>query len=67
MPFLSARYPKPAAAIPLTPNIKPNIRPAIIPTRPGTASCAYTTIAENADDIIKPAIIARIHVQNKFA
>ena len=38
MPLRSAKYPKPAAAIPLTPNIKPNIKPAIMPTRPGTAS-----------------------------
>ena len=40
IPFISAKYPSPAAAIPLTPNIKPNIKPEIMPTRPGTASCA---------------------------
>ena len=67
MPLISAKCPNPAAAIPLTPNIRPNIKPAIMPTRPGTASCAYTTIAAKADDNTKPAIIEKTVVQNKFA
>src|ERR1700685_1341967 len=63
----SASQPRSAAPNPATPNANPKHRPEIIPTFPGTNSCAYTTITENADARIRPMITLRISVQNKFA
>ena len=50
-------WPIAAAPMPLTPNIRPKKIPAIMPTLPGTSSCANTTIAENADDITSPITV----------
>ena len=41
-------------AEPAIPNAKPKKRPETMPTLPGTSSCAYTTIAGNAEARIKP-------------
>src|SRR5690242_8178032 len=63
----SASQPRPAAPSPAIPKAKPKQRPEIIPTLPGTSSCAYTTITENAEARIRPITTLRISVQNKFA
>ena len=47
------------------PNAKPKNNPAIVPTLPGINSCAYTRIAENADDRINPITTVSTLVQNK--
>ena len=49
------------------PNASPKNSPEIIPTRPGTSSCAYTRIAENADDSTRPMMKLRIAVHSRFA
>ena len=53
--------------MPPTPKAKPKKMPAIMPTRPGTSSCANTTIAEKADDRIRPMMHVRMLVQNRSA
>ena len=53
--------------MPPAPKAKPKKMPAIMPTRPGTSSCANTTMAEKADDKISPITIARMLVQNRSA
>ncbi|MNO09355.1 hypothetical protein D3C81_2324640 [compost metagenome] len=67
MPCTSARLPSPAAPIPPMPNIRPNIRPDTMPTRPGTASWAYTTSAANAEDITSPITTASTAVPIRLA
>lgn len=62
----SASAPKPAAAMPLMPNIKPKKTPEIMPILLGTNSCASTTIAENADDNTSPITTDNTAVQNKL-
>ena len=66
MLVLSATLPKIAEPIPAIPNAKPKNKPAIMPTFPGMSSCAYTKIAENADDRIKPIMQTRMPVQKRF-
>ncbi|MCY1446994.1 hypothetical protein D9M71_635920 [compost metagenome] len=53
--------------MPLTPNINPNIIPDTMPTRPGTASWAYTTRAAKAEDITRPMATASTAVQARLA
>ena len=62
----SAKTPNTAEPIPPIPKAKPKNKPETIPTFPGINSCAYTSIAEKAEDRIKPIKTDRILVQNKF-
>src|SRR6202012_1104907 len=52
---------------PPIPKAKPKNNPEIIPILPGISSCAYTSIAENADEIITPIITDNAPVQNRLA
>ena len=63
----SASAPRTAAPNPAIPKAKPKNRPAIIPTLPGTSSCAYTRIAENADARIRPITTLSTPVHSRFA
>src|SRR6185437_13156606 len=67
MPVLSAIQPSTAAPIPPMPNANPKNNPEIIPTFPGTSSCAYTRIAEKADARITPMTTLSTAVQKRFA
>ena len=49
------------------PNARPKNSPEIMPTLPGTSSCAYTRIAENAEARITPMGTLSTPVQNRFA
>jgi len=49
------------------PNEKPKTRPEIMPTLPGTGSCANTTIAGKAEARISPIAIVSGVVQNRLA
>jgi hypothetical protein len=52
---------------PAAPKAKPKNTPAINPTRPGTSSCAKTTMAEKAEAKIRPMTTLSTPVQNKLA
>lgn len=67
MLVLSARFPNKAEPIPPMPKAKPKNRPDTNPILPGINSCAYTKIAENAEDKINPIGTIKIPVQNKLA
>ena len=56
-----------AAPMPPAPNARPKKRPEIVPTRPGTSSCANTTMAEKADASTTPMMTVRMRVQNRSA
>src|ERR1044072_4374187 len=63
----SASFPNKAEPRPPIPKAKPKNNPAIMPTLPGTNSVAYTKIAENADEMIRPMITDSTPLQNKLA
>ena len=63
----SASCPSSAAPIPPIPNATPKKRPEMVPIFPGTSSCAYTRIAENAEASTSPMITVSTSVQNRFA
>ena len=67
MLVLSARFPNKADPIPPIPKAKPKNKPETSPIFPGINSCAYTKIAENADDNIKPIGTTRMIVQKRLA
>src|SRR3954453_7934109 len=60
----SASQPSAAAPRPAIPNENPKNSPEIMPTLPGTRSCAKTTIAGNADARINPIATVSGPVQN---
>lgn len=66
MLVLSAKFPNKAEPSPPIPNAKPKNNPATKPTLPGMSSCAYTRIAENAEEIIIPIGTIKTPVQKKF-
>lgn len=63
----SAKTPRTAEPIPPIPKAKPKNNPETIPTFPGNNSWAYTSIAEKAEESMKPMTTERILVQNKLA
>src|SRR5690606_9726540 len=63
----SARTPNSAEPTPATPQATPKNKPETKPIFPGRSSCAYTRIAENADDKISPTRTLSTTVQNKLA
>ena len=46
---------------------KPEIQPAMAPTRPGTSSCAKTMMAEKAEARMRPMMTVSTRVQNRLA
>lgn len=62
----SASIPKTAEPMPPIPKANPKNNPDTIPTFPGISSWAYTNIAENAEERMKPIKTESIPVQNKF-
>ena len=46
---------------------EPEEQPETVPTRPGTSSCANTTIAEKAEARMRPMTTVSISVQNRLA
>ena len=62
----SAISPSTADPIPAIPKANPKNRPDIIPTFPGISSVAYTKMAEKAEEIMTPIIIAKRIVPSKF-
>ena len=67
MSVASAIFPSTADDTPAIPNANPKKIPDTSPTFIGKSSCAYTRIAENADDIISPIITLSATVHSKFA
>ena len=67
MLVLSAKAPKTAEPNPPIPKAKPKNNPDTIPIFPGNNSCAYTSMAENAEAIIIPIKTVSRQVKNKFA
>src|SRR5687768_17076155 len=63
----SATQPSNNAQMPAKPKARPKNKPEISPTRPGTRSCAYTSIAENADARMTPITALSTPVQNRLA
>ena len=53
----SANIPSAADPIPPMPNANPKNNPDIVPIFPGINSCAYTSIAENAEARMNPMMI----------
>ena len=66
MLVLSASHPKKADPIPPSPKFSPKNSPAIMPTLSGFNSVAYTSMAENADEITSPIMTASRMVSMKF-
>lgn len=54
--------PKTAEAIPPMPKAKPKKSPEMSPNLDGSSSCAYTKMAEKAEERIKPIIMLNTHV-----
>lgn len=63
IPYMSAKSPRTAAAIPPTPKAKPKKRPEIIPSLLGRSSWAYRSMAGNAEESINPAPKLKIAVK----
>ncbi|MNV86573.1 hypothetical protein D3C71_1806180 [compost metagenome] len=63
----SASTPSTAAPRPPMPKAKPKNRPDTMPILPGINSCAYTRMAENADESTRPMMMVSITVQNRSA
>src|SRR5690349_18588798 len=61
----SARLPSTAEPRPPIPNARPKKSPAISPTFPGTSSVAYTSIAENAEEMMSPITMDNATVRPK--
>jgi hypothetical protein len=59
----SASLPGMAAPIPPMPNANQKNIPEIKPMRSGTSSCAYTSMAENAEEMTKPITTLKTPVQ----
>ena len=67
MLVLSARAPKTAEPNPPIPKAKPKNKPETIPTLPGNNSCAYTSMAENAEAMITPIKTVSRQVKKRLA
>ena len=64
MLVLSANAPKTAEPKPPIPNANPKNNPDTMPTLPGNNSCAYTSMAEKAEAMIKPINMLSTQVKN---
>ena len=62
----SASQPKNAEPMPPRPNISPKKRPEIMPTLSGFRSVAYTSMAEKAEAMTRPTMMAMAMVQYRL-